>query len=155
MAYPQLTNIVIAKVLEEREPYHGDYQGKPYVIYEKIVSGTLNGQQADKISIKSTDKAKYDAAVDGVSLQAEYKKNGNYESYRIKTVGGPQQAAQQRQPEEGNRQASIVAQTALKAAVEYYVNTPRPEVDEVIYDGVESVLGVAEKFMTWIKAHSS
>lgn len=142
----------IVEVVKHREPYHGNYQGKPYVSYDIDVMGSLDNGEVHKLMVKTGKENIANELSPGQMFMVEKKQVG----YKIISAAGapsgtgnsaPSAAAQ---PTFGSRDKVIQAQTCLKCATEYVAATS----DRVSFEvDVERIKTLASEMLEWVEAN--
>lgn len=140
--------VVIDKVIKEKEPYEGEFDGKPYVSYEWIVSGSVDGVFKEKMNIKTGKEALREKVVSGSVFECEFKDNKGFKSYKIlgqvdSALVGSKSPAVRSASGGSSTNRSIERQVALKCAIEFCKADPAFDAD--------TTLQVADQFDAWLR----
>lgn len=143
--------VVIDSITKVKEPYEGEYNGRPYTSYEWLVAGNVDGEKKDKITIKTTKQDISERVVAGSAFECEFKDNKGFKSYKIIAevdpalvgAGKKEAAPSGGRSFSGSTNRSIERQVALKCAVEFLRENP-----EASYEGV---IQAADAFDAWLK----
>jgi len=145
------SKLTVKKVVRMREPYHGEYQGKPYSIYEAEVDCVIDGADHSKTVVKSGKEDVIKNLAEGQTFWAEKQDRKGFVSYKLQnplamgdTGAAPRPAFVPR------NEKAIVAQSSLKAAVDLVVAYPDPEktTDQEV---TARVIGIAAELMAWVE----
>lgn len=149
----QFNIVQVSKVIEEKEPYEGEYEGKAYTSYEFVVSGAVDNVPSAKIVLKTTKEAIREQIQPGACFECEFKNNKGFKSYKIKgavdpSLVGASPGASASSPTKaaasgGSTNRSIERQVALKTAAELYKGDPA--------FGLTEVLSAADAFDSWLR----
>jgi len=157
-----MSKVVISVVTEIKPPYHGNYQGKEYTIYEAVCEGTVDGANDYKINIKSGKEHLINGLAPGQAFECERKENKGFVSYKITAELGSGSApaaggttGSGGRPAFGeNRDKSFALSYAKDIAIAL-INKDMI-VDEGMDGGVEervanTTVKIADGFMRWLK----
>ena len=141
------SKLTVVKLIKVREPYHGEYDGKPYTIYEAEVDCTIDGSDHSKTIVKSGKEAVINGLAEGQTFWADKQDRKGFISYKL---GQPVNLSAPQKQFQPRNEKSIIAQSSLKAAVDMVIAYPTPGAD----DGqlVERTISVAEELMTWVES---
>lgn len=148
-------NVVkVIEVVKHREPYHGNYQGKPYVSYDIDVIGSLDNGEPHKLMLKTGKENIKNALAPGQMFMVEKKQVGYKIISEAGQPSGSGNTVSAASPMSsvavnfGSRDKAIQAQTCLKCATEYVATTS----DRVSYEiDVERIKSLASEMLAWVE----
>lgn len=153
--------LTVVKVLGQRKPYHGEYNGRKYSIYEADVDCTVDGEEHQKAVVKSGKEEVIGGLAEGQTFWTERQDRKGFISWKLENrcdggqpslfsgasggTGGTKFS--------GGREKAITAQSSIKAAVDLVIAFPDME-KNTDADILERVKKFAADLVSWVEDQS-
>jgi hypothetical protein len=113
---------IVSVIYNGKDPYRGEFNGKPFEIWEATVSAEVDGKHEDKITVKSGKQDVIKGLKEGQEFDFEKKDNKGFVSYKIKPLGGSTGGFQARGGFGGGRPPENPAEKRAGVSMSYAVS---------------------------------